>query len=120
MAVPLAETRDRPTREAQARAREREEAAAPARAELDVTVVVPVHSPLAEVRDVCRSASAGSASAWDAWCVLVFDGVRGKAWSEAAELVAQSGSANCARSRCSSPSATRSASRRASSRRAAA
>lgn len=89
MAVPLAETRERPTRETQARPRE----AVAARAELDVTVIVPVHSPEAEVRDVVRSLSAELEGLHKSHeFVLVFDGVRGQAWNQAAELVSAAGS----------------------------
>jgi hypothetical protein len=61
-------------------------------ATLDVTVLVPVTSPRAEVRDVISALGRelereGRTHEF----VLVFDGVRGKAWSDAQELSAALG-----------------------------
>lgn len=63
------------------------------RATLDVSVIVPVHSPGAEVRDVVRALSAELDMLKRSHeFVLVFDGVRGKAWADALELAAAPGS----------------------------
>jgi glycosyltransferase involved in cell wall biosynthesis len=67
--------------------------AQPARGALDVSVIVPVHSAAAELRDVVRSLSAELVALGKSHeFVLVFDGVRGKAWSEALEIAAEAGS----------------------------
>lgn len=85
MASTRVETRERAARGAEAQA-----AAASAAERLDVSVIVPVHSPSAEVADVVRSLAAElSALGRTHEFVLVFDGVRGKAWSEASALAAQ-------------------------------
>jgi len=61
--------------------------ATPAQAGVDVSVIVPVHSPAAQVRDVVRALSAELERLGKSYeFVLVFDGVRGKAWSDALEL----------------------------------
>jgi glycosyltransferase involved in cell wall biosynthesis len=90
MAVPLAETRDRPAGGAAAPARER-----PADASSsvpDVSVIVPVHSPLAQLTDVVRSLSAELERLGRSYeFLLVFDGVRGRAWGEALELASAPG-----------------------------
>jgi hypothetical protein len=91
MAVPLAETRNRPGQAHDAPAREGQ--AALPRGTLDVSVIVPVHSPVAEVRDVVRALTAeleGLELSFE--FLLVFDGVRGKAWSDAHELAGAPGS----------------------------
>lgn len=89
MAVPLAESRERTGQAAQAA---REATPGPAAAALDVSVIVPVRSPAAQVRDVVRALGAelvrlGLSHEF----LLVFDGVRGKAWIEAAELAGTPG-----------------------------
>jgi hypothetical protein len=61
-------------------------------ATLDVTVIVPITSPRAEVRDVVVALGRELEREGRSFeFVLVFDGVRGKAWSDAQELVPQHG-----------------------------
>jgi glycosyltransferase involved in cell wall biosynthesis len=61
--------------------------------ELDVTIVVPVQTPDAEVDQVVAGLGAELDREGRSWeCVLVFDGVRGAAWSRAQELARKHGS----------------------------
>ncbi len=54
---------------------------------LDVSVVVPVQTADAEVRDVVLALSSELERQGRSWeCILVFDGVRGRAWDVAREL----------------------------------
>jgi len=90
MAAPLAEPRDPP---GHATAHAREVEAGPLRATLDVSVIVPVHSPVAEICDVVRALSAELERLGRSYeFLLVFDGVRGKAWSDALGLASAPGS----------------------------
>ena len=89
MAVPLAESRERAGLGSQA---SREAAAGSSSSALDVSVIVPVRSPAAQVRDVVHALGAELARlGLSHEFVLVFDGVRGKAWIEAAELAGTPG-----------------------------
>ncbi len=55
--------------------------------ELDVTVVVPIDSPDAEIEQVVEAFAGQLDRLGKSWeCVLVFDGVRGKAWERAKAL----------------------------------
>jgi len=55
---------------------------------IDVSVIVPITMPGAHVRQVVESMARELERLERSWeCILVFDGVRGKAWAEAAELV---------------------------------
>jgi glycosyltransferase involved in cell wall biosynthesis len=54
---------------------------------IDVTIIVPVVSGDGRVRDVTQALSAELERLGKSWeCILVFDGVRGRAWEEAQEL----------------------------------
>jgi len=62
---------------------------APAAGDLDVTIVVPVQNADAEVEQVVAGLGRELDREGRSWeCVLVFDGVRGAAWTRAQELVA--------------------------------
>jgi glycosyltransferase involved in cell wall biosynthesis len=64
--------------------------APPASTAFDVTVIVPVTSPGARVREVFDALSRELERLGRTWeCILVFDGVRGNAWREAQELTAR-------------------------------
>jgi len=55
--------------------------------ELDVSIVVPVQSPDAEVSQVVEALGRELESQGRTWeCILVFDGVAGKAWDEVQKL----------------------------------
>jgi hypothetical protein len=57
---------------------------------LDVTVVVPIDSPDAEVEQVVAAFAGQLERLGKSWeCILVFDGVRGKAWERASALEAR-------------------------------
>lgn len=59
---------------------------------LDVSIIVPVHTPDAEVREVVEALSKELERQQRSWeCILVFDGVRGRAWEVAQELAAARG-----------------------------
>ena len=59
---------------------------------LDVTVVVPVQSPDAEVRDVAQALGAELDRNGRSWeMIFVFDGVQGAAWESVQELRAERG-----------------------------
>jgi glycosyltransferase involved in cell wall biosynthesis len=65
---------------------------APAAGELDVSVIVPVQSPEAEVRDVARALGDELDRQGRTWeIVFVFDGVAGRAWQHVQELRARLG-----------------------------
>jgi len=54
---------------------------------LDVTIIVPVQSPMAEVRDVVRALGTELQKEGRKWeCIFVFDGVTGKAWQEVQDM----------------------------------
>ena len=57
------------------------------RSPVDVSVIVPVQTGDGRVRDVVEALSAELERLGKGWeCILVFDGVRGRAWEEAQEL----------------------------------
>ncbi len=58
----------------------------------DVTIVVPVESPDAEVRQVCDALGAELDREGRTWeCIFVFDGVTGNAWDEVEKLRGERG-----------------------------
>jgi hypothetical protein len=58
----------------------------------EVTLVVPIQAPDAEVRDVVAALGGELDRLGRSWeCLLVFDGVRGRAWDEAQALDAERG-----------------------------
>jgi len=61
--------------------------------QLDVTIVVPVQSPDAEVGQVVEALGRELDAQGRSWeCILVFDGVAGRAWDEVQKLRRQHGS----------------------------